>query len=928
MMRKRWDVGLLVGLVIPPLLWWSAFAMPPRPGLGISDPTHTIAGMESPVLREVRLAMTAEGRAVLRLSSPVQGMNYYPVLLIDYADLSAAHPRESFQREIFDGPHSTGTVQDYFHEASRDTFTVDGDVYGWYGAPNDRAYYSSNGNWGLGIDSYPNNAAGLVVAALERADPEVDFSLYDNDSDNEVDALVVIHAGEGAEGSASGYDIWSHNWDLSSWTGVSAYTTDDGVVVDTYIICPEISSIVAGGLIEIGVICHELGHTFGLPDLYDTTPYTWPDSDGIGNYGLMSFGSWGGDGNSPQYPVHLCAWSKKFLGWVDPISITGSLGNISLDPVETGGEVYMIGASNPIDTTEYFLLENRQQIGFDQSYPAGSHGLLIWHIDEEVIAAGLPSNTVNGDVNHKGVDLEEADGLNHLDVGSDWNRGDAGDFYPGSTVNRVFDAQSNPNSDSYDGSETEVGVRNISEAENLITCTVTLGSDSYEPNDDFPEAYGPINPPGEAYISYIVHEEDVDYFWFNVAAGDTIEAILDVPPAIDYDLELYSGTSLAAASSNGAGMDETISHVALSGGIFYVRVVGVDGSWSAVEPYSLTVDFEDITPPSLGVALLHNTYLTRYLDVWVVSDEPLESGPTARVILGSSQTVLDMDELMLQTYQGDYRFSETGTAFIEVTAADSSGNDTTRTRSLTIALSPPLSGQTLTSTDGRWRLELPSGAVAPGEYLTVILEEEEAAARCGPGGLAGPGDRTVVGRPARFGPEGMTLGDEAVLEVEFEGLVRGDASPQYLGVYRLDGEDWRYLGGVLDPGAEVVRVEVDRLGVYALMLDLSGPPIPLTPQRPLLAQNYPNPFTGATTIDYLVPACEGSGEEVLDVRLAVYNLLGQRVATLLDRPEVPGEYRQMWEGRDDRGRQVASGIYYYRLDVGRRSVTKKLVYLR
>ncbi|KPK69746.1 hypothetical protein AMJ82_04960 [candidate division TA06 bacterium SM23_40] len=125
-----------------------------------------------------------------------------------------------------------------------------------------------------------------------------------------------------------------------------------------------------------------------------------------------------------------------------------------------------------------------------------------------------------------------------------------------------------------------------------------------------------------------------------------------------------------------------------------------------------------------------------------------------------------------------------------------------------------------------------------------------------------------------------------------------------------------------------MRVGIDRLGVYVLMLDGGGPEIALAPRPLLLEQNYPNPFGLSTTIAYTVPPSEWTGEAPIDVSLAIYNLLGQRVATLVAGPRVPGEHRSVWGGLDDGGRRVATGIYYYRLEVGGRSESRRLVYLK
>jgi uncharacterized repeat protein (TIGR01451 family) len=103
---------------------------------------------------------------------------------------------------------------------------------------------------------------------------------------------------------------------------------------------------------------------------------------------------------------------------------------------------------------EYFLVENRRQIGYDARLPGC--GLLIWHIDESVVF----SNWANSNEDHKLVDLEEADGLQHLD--NQINRGDNGDPYPGAQQNTVFSNLSMPGSQLYSGSASGVSISNIS----------------------------------------------------------------------------------------------------------------------------------------------------------------------------------------------------------------------------------------------------------------------------------------------------------------------------------------------------------------------------------------------------------------------------------------------------------------------------------
>jgi hypothetical protein len=93
------------------------------------------------------------------------------------------------------------------------------------------------------------------------------------------------------------------------------------------------------------------------------------------------------------------------------------------------------------------------------------------------------------------------------------------------------------------------------------------------------------------------------------------------------------------------------------------------------------------------------------------------------------------------------------------------------------------------------------------------------------------------------------------------------------------------------------------------------------PARYSLSQNYPNPFNPETEIRYALP-------ERAYVRLEVYNLLGQKVAALAAGSQDAGEHAVRWNGTDDRGVSLASGIYFYRLQAGEFSATKKMIFLK
>ena len=88
-----------------------------------------------------------------------------------------------------------------------------------------------------------------------------------------------------------------------------------------------------------------------------------------------------------------------------------------------------------------------------------------------------------------------------------------------------------------------------------------------------------------------------------------------------------------------------------------------------------------------------------------------------------------------------------------------------------------------------------------------------------------------------------------------------------------------------------------------------------------LNQNYPNPFNPVTTISFSLP-------EATDVTLDVFNIMGQKVATLVNGPMEAGEHQIQWDGKVEGSGSVATGVYFYRLQAGEFVETKKMLLLK
>ncbi|HSG27796.1 MAG TPA: M6 family metalloprotease domain-containing protein, partial [Candidatus Krumholzibacterium sp.] len=278
------------------------------------------------------------------LETAVAGTYDVPVFMVKFSNTgSDPYPSNDLQTELFDGPWPTGTMADFYDEISYGNLALTGTVYNWFTLSDVDTFYEGSDN-GLGGDS---KVGQLILETLNNWDATVNFGNYDNDGpdgipnsgddDGYVDFVSFVHPEIGGECGTT--NIWSHRWVVTGWPEFSVpYATNDaraggGVIrIYDYTIQPALSC--GGTMIEIGVYCHEFGHAFGLPDLYDTNG----GSAGIGHWGLMGSGSW----NRPASPAHMCAWAKMELGWVVPVEVGPVAAAYSIDNVEFNTELYRL----------------------------------------------------------------------------------------------------------------------------------------------------------------------------------------------------------------------------------------------------------------------------------------------------------------------------------------------------------------------------------------------------------------------------------------------------------------------------------------------------------------------------------------------------------------------------------------------------------
>jgi M6 family metalloprotease-like protein len=507
-----------------------AAAAPPVTGDSLGEPTKRVFIPNSGYVRSTRAAnlrrrAAERGRANFAPGRPldVRGTRSIPVICIEFTedgtDVAPPFPIASYDDLLF-GTANPASLTAYYRDISQGKLNATGRVVGWYKAPKDDGFYE-NGAQG---DGPPFGE--LLKFGLEKADVDLDFGQFDNDGDDgipnsgdddgKVDTVFFIHPEHGAE-CDDGPNIWSHSWHYSEpnyGNGGRPFVTQDvrlgrdghaliadgvpqKILVEDYTIQPALACD-GTTLVDVGVYCHEYGHALGLPDLYDRTPNGNPDSHGIGNWCLMAGGSYGGDGENAQRPTHMSAWCKYYLGWSNLQTLTGA-SDVEIEPTSVRNDMLRIVVPDT-GGLEYFLIEYRKSgptigpgggINWDQFLRAD--GLLVWHIDERVGAAGNAAWPFAGfDVGQNDspvrlfgtpppifktkrplVALIQSDGQMHLDLRG--NPGDASDPYKNATT-FDDDATGKAGSRGYDGKATGASIKSIDIKPNFVAAKVTAAT--------------------------------------------------------------------------------------------------------------------------------------------------------------------------------------------------------------------------------------------------------------------------------------------------------------------------------------------------------------------------------------------------------------------------------------------------------------------
>lgn len=394
-----------------------------KPERTIFERTFT-AGLEqnpnfSAVNNARRAQKVAANTSATQTAFPLTGSPRSIAILVNFKDKNfvTGNPKQAFERMLNQQGYSdnggTGSARDYFIESSFGAFAPQFDVVGPFDLPQNMSFYGGNNS-----QDDDQNPRQMIIDACKAAEAAgVDFKIYDTDNDGILDNVFVFYAGYNEAEGGPKETVWPHRWSMSNYNN-----TVSGKIIFDYACTSELRGNSGSNMAGIGTFTHEFGHVLGLPDYYPTdggTHYT------TGNWHIMDGGAYN---NSGRTPPSYSAFDRFFLNWLVPTELKTPVDVVLPNLVESNeayiitqnGNHNMVG-NNP-NPVEFFVLENRQRVGFDAYLPG--KGMLITRIFYN--STTWRNNEPNNNASALGYDIIEADGIAS-------NASQAGDPFPGST---------------------------------------------------------------------------------------------------------------------------------------------------------------------------------------------------------------------------------------------------------------------------------------------------------------------------------------------------------------------------------------------------------------------------------------------------------------------------------------------------------------
>lgn len=349
---------------------------------------------------------------------PHMGKPKVLTIMVNFSDYKMEYSKEETDK-AFNGTEyddskrltSYSSVAQYFDDCSNGKFRPQFDIVGPVTLEKSAKYY------GKGDD----NTQDLILDACDAAAKAgVDFSQYDSDGDGYVDLVYIYYAGYGPNWGADDDFFWpkaGYNSGLTrKYNGKRLYRFAFNQELFGYPGIEEAFGLDYKPRCGIGVMVHEFSHCMGLPDFYPTS--TWLTEKGtydVEKYDNQSMEMWdlmdnGSNLNNGYDPIPYSAWEKELMGWTDKMTVIDSRCDVTLTPLQDGGEGMRIVNDSDPKESESWILENvpaGNSSGWYRSVPAG--GMIVTHLDYDKQYFSY-LKCPNNEVGHPRITIVPADG--------------------------------------------------------------------------------------------------------------------------------------------------------------------------------------------------------------------------------------------------------------------------------------------------------------------------------------------------------------------------------------------------------------------------------------------------------------------------------------------------------------------------------------
>ncbi len=865
----------------------------------------------------------------------VSGDFSFPVLLGEFVNQPGVFQPDSLAKELFTGPWPTGTLDEYYGEVSYGSLSISGVVADWVTTFQQDFHYEGASN-GL----VPNDArtGEFIKELLDANDAGIDFSQYDNDGpdgepnsgddDGYVDFIVFVHSESGSECDEFSPNILSHSWVYRGWpiSGSAPYTTGDAcenggnILIDDYTIQSGLSCDT--GIIEIGSFAHHIGHALGLPDLFDPNG----GSSGVGHWDLMGSGYW----NTPASPAHLSVWCRKELGWVVPTLATGVEQTVLIPQIETSPTCFELPFTDN-------LFQRAADCAID-----GTYSLRCGLDASEATARGWDGGAGYGNGWTESVEHQfDFDGTVPVTFSYDFSH----ELEPLADSVTVYITVAGGHSALIGYTGNGFGSESIDISSYLAaavapfeyTLEFVVETDEAWSDEDgkhvttcgaFVVDNVAVTGGGEAYSCDF--ESSVDGWYQNPVKNPATEYwLVENRQPVGFDSELHNSglliwhvdeTTLRSALGNSGGTtNNSVRGLVLeeADGVGHLlqdpKTTGNAGDTGDPFPGSTTnTEFSSGSTPNSNNNSDHSTQIGAYTisPSSETMTAQLRAGDPGPVLSAVSPDVVNNDLLWVEIQIDGDAFMPGATVWFTRPDADDFHASNVRWKDPSTLFAD---FYVYSKPGGQWELHVmnPDGGMA---FMVGAVTMVQIVAT------------QLVAAMIEIRSDAVELVFELRSKEEREQLVvsRSDAPSGPWARLAIEPEEfsldmYRFVDASVEPGRSYsYRLEVWDGGE---MRELYRTSVEFPSVTFALEQNIPNPFNPTTTIAFFLPTTAW-------VALDVFDVSGRLVRSLAAEELPPGRHERMWDGADQGGDRVVSGIYFCKLTAGKDTQTRKMIFLK